>query len=173
MTARFGRSNPVRVLVDTNVWLDYFLARSERHEDVTCFVTGAADREDIVLYVASLTLKDLAYQLASQMKLDARRAGAEVTEAVAAAAREVSWSCVRNVLELAVVAPVGSNEVLGAFTLRHVHDDLEDDMILAVAEAVGAHALMTHDAQLARHAESLCITARDGVELLSEFDGQK
>lgn len=173
MKTTVDASHPLVMLVDTNVWLDYFLARSERHRTVNEFLARALDREDIVLYVASLSLKDLAHLLASQMKLDARRAGKAVTGDVAAAARKVAWACVRNVLERAIVVPVGHTEVLGAFTLRHLHDNLEDDLILATAESINADAVLTHDARLAQHAGAYCITAEEGLELLAELDAAR
>ena len=157
------------LLIDTNVWLDYFLSRSTRHPSVNAFIAGAIGREDIILYAASLSLKDLAYQLVNLMKKDARDAEEPITPEVAAAAREVSWACVRDVLGKALVAPVGNAEVLGAFTLRHLHDDLEDDLMLATAESIDADALVTHDAALLKYAEDLCITTEEGLELLAEL----
>lgn len=165
----FSKDRPIKLLVDTNVWLDYFLSRSTRHTSVNAFIAGAIGREDIVLYAASLSLKDLAYQLANLMKKDARDAEEPITPEVAAAAREVSWACVRDVLGKALVAPVGNAEILGAFTLRHLHDDLEDDLMLATAESIDADALVTHDAALLKHAEDLCITTEEGLELLAEL----
>lgn len=166
-------TSPIKVLVDTNIWLDYFLARGQHHEAVSRFLAKTYDRDDIALYVASLSLKDLAYQIASLLKLDTRRAGKEITEDVSAAARETAWGCVRNVLQKALIAPVGATEVLGAFTYKRVHDDFEDDLVLAALDAVGGHALMTHDAVLARHLGDTCITAEEGLQLLNELDSRR
>lgn len=168
----FSAQNPIKLLVGTNIWLDYFLARSSHHKAVAEFIGKATEREDIVLFVTSLSLKDIAYLLASQMKQDVRNAEKNVTADIAAAAREVSWACVRDVLDKALVAPIGSTEVLSACTLRHLHDDFEDDLILAATEASGAHGLMTHDRQLAQHASQICISAEEGLELLAELDAQ-
>lgn len=162
---------PIKILVDTNIWLDYFLARGAHHHAVSAFIAKAYEREDIALYVPSLSLKDLAYQLASLMKLDARRAGKDITPDIAAAAREVSWDCARSVLEKALVAPIGHAEVLGAFTYKRIHDDLEDGLVLAALDAIDANFLMTNDDALRRHVGDFCITAEEGLELLAELDG--
>lgn len=164
---RFDAQRPLKILVDTNIWLDYFLARSDQHRVVSAFLAHAVEREDVMLYVTSLSLKDIAYQLASQMKLDARRAGREVDAHAAAAAREVSWGCVRNVLKKAIVAPVGNTEMLNAFVFKRFHDDLEDDLVLGALDAIDGDYLMTHDAALARHTGDLCITAEEGLALLA------
>lgn len=167
---RAGIRTPVKILVDTNIWLDYFLARGTHHDAVSAFIAKAYQREDIALYVPSLSLKDLAYQLASLMKLDVRRAGKDITPEIAAAAREVSWGCVRNVLEKALVAPIRRTEALGAFIYKRIHDDFEDDLVLASLDAAGCQLLMTHDAALRRHMGDLCLTAEEGLELLAELE---
>lgn len=169
-SSRAGISLPIKILVDTNIWLDYFLARGAHHDSVSTFIAKACEREDIALYIPSLSLKDLAFQLASLMKLDARRAGKDVTPDIAAAAREVSWGCVCNVLEKALVAPVGRTEVLGAFTYKRIHDDFEDDLVLASLDTADCQLLMTHDAALKQHMGGLCLTAEEGIELLTEPD---
>lgn len=169
-SSRVGISHPIKILIDTNIWLDYFLARGSHHDAVSTFIARACEREDITLYIPSLSLKDIAYQLASLMKLDARRAGKDITPDIAAAAREVSWGCVRNVHEKALVAPIGRTEVLGAFTYKRIHDDFEDDLVLASLDAAGCQLLMTHDAALRRHMGGLCLTAEEGLELLDELD---
>ena len=168
----FSRQRPLKILVDTNVWFDYFLARSDCHKAAAQFLACGMEREDVALFIASLSLKDLACQLSNQMKLDARRAGREVDASVASAAREVSWACVRNVLEKALVAPVGHTEVLNAFAYRRIHNDLEDDLILGALDAIEGDYLMTHDAALARHTGDLCITAEEGLQLLQQLDKQ-
>ena len=161
---------PIKILVDTNIWLDYFLARGKHHKAVSMFMAKVFEREDIALYVASLSLKDLAYQMSNLMKLDTKKAGKEITPDIAAAARETAWGCVRNVLEKALVAPTGAAEVLGAFTYKRMHDDFEDDLVLAALDAADGHLLMTHDTKLARHIGESCITAEEGLQLLDELD---
>ncbi len=170
---RAGIRTPIKILVDTNIWLDYFLARGTHHDAVSTFMAKAYQREDIALYVPSLSLKDLAYQLASLMKLDVRRAGKDITPEIAVAAREVSWGCVRNVLEKALVAPIGRTEALGAFAYKRIHDDFEDDLVLASLDAAGCQLLMTHNAALRRHMGNLCLTAEEGLELLAEHDASR
>lgn len=175
MTAatRVAHDVPLKILVDTNIWLDYFLVRGAHHDAVNTFIARVHEREDIVLFIPSLSLKDLAYQLASLMKHDARRAGKDITPDIAAAAREVSWGCIRAVLEKSLVALVGRAEVLGAFTYKHVHDDFEDDLVLSALDAIDADFLMTHDVALKRHMGDLCVTAEEGLALLAELDTQR
>ena len=63
------------------------------------------------------------------MKEQARRCDGELKPEAAAAACEVAWGCVRNMLDRAIVIPVGQAEILQAFTYKRIHDDLEDDIV--------------------------------------------
>ena len=162
-----GDGTPLKLLVDTNVWLDYFLARNKRHQAVNLLVARAAESEHVALYVSALGLKDLAYLMESYLKASVRNEQRSVTPEVAAAARETAWACLRNVLEKALVAPTGQAEVLQAFAYRTVHDDFEDDLVLATAQRIGANYLVTHDKALASHALIPCLTAEKALELMA------
>ena len=159
---------PLKLLVDTNVWLDYFLARSRTHAEAAELIAAADGSERIELLTSSLSLKDLAYVLAQDMKVGARAAGAEVTPEVAAAARETAWACARFVLDASLVVPVGRDEVLRAFALRPVHDDLEDDLLLGAACRAGADYVVTHDRELARRSPVPCVDVVRAAELARE-----
>lgn len=131
----------------------------------------AGQSETIALYVASHTIKDIAYILASTMKEQARRCDGELTEDVAAAAREVAWGCVRNMLDRAIVIPIGQPEILQAFTYRGVHDDLEDGIILGAAYRAGVDYIVTHDKPLTRHSPIPCVDVGRALELAEGQNG--
>lgn len=160
---------PLRLLVDTNVWIDYFLARDDRCAAATRLISLADASEAVALYVASHTIKDIAYILAATMKEQARRCDGRLTEEVAAAAREVAWGCVRTMLDHVIVVPVGQPEILQAFTYRSVHDDLEDDIILGAAHRAGVDYIVTHDKPLARHSPIPCLDVGQALALAGEW----
>lgn len=83
---------PLKLLVDTTVWMDYFLVRQESHREAAELVRLAFGSEDVALYVASLSLKDLSHLLESVFRRDARAATGEVSDRAAAAARETAWA---------------------------------------------------------------------------------
>ena len=118
------------LLLDTSVWMDYFLARQRSHKDVAEIVALAQDSETVALCVSSHSLKDIAYLMASAMTAESRREGIDVTSEVGAAARETAWGCVRCIVDSALVVPVGRGEVLQAFTFKALHPDFEDDLLL-------------------------------------------
>ena len=79
------------------------------------------------------------------MKEQARRCDGELKPEAAAVACEVAWGCVRNMLDRAIVIPVGQAEILQAFTYKRIHDDLEDDIVLGAAYRAGIDYIVTHD----------------------------
>ena len=81
---------PLKLLLDTNVWLDYFLARTPGHRGAAELVALAEGSEKVALYTSALSVKDIAYLLERDMKSGAREAGLVVSEMVAAAARETA-----------------------------------------------------------------------------------
>lgn len=78
-------ATPLKLLVDTTVWMDYFLVRQESHREAAELVRLAFGSEDVALYVASLSLKDLSHLLESVFRRDARAATGEVSDRAAAA----------------------------------------------------------------------------------------
>ena len=156
---------PLKLMLDTNVWLDYFLARTPGHRAASELLELAEDSERIALYTSSLSIKDLAYLLERDMKAGAREAGVAVTERVSAAARETAWGCVRLVLEQSLIVPVGHPEVLQAFTLKSVHDDLEDDLLLGSAYRADVDCVVTYDAALARRSPVRCVSVHEALEI--------
>lgn len=158
---------PLKLLLDTNVWLDYFLARTPGHRAAAELLELVDSSERVVLYTSSLSIKDLAYLLERDMKVKVREAGAPMTERVSAAARETAWGCARLVLEQSLIVPVGHPEVLQAFTLRSAHDDLEDDLLLGSAYRADVDYIVTYDALLARRSPVPCVDVAGALELLS------
>ena len=159
-------SLPLKLLVDTNVWIDYFLeCRPEAHEAAMGFMAEAT-AADAVLYTSSATMPDLFFLLCQETKRYLREHGKPVDERFAAAVRESAWSSVRNVMELSMIVPVGQNEALRAMTYRDLHDDFEDDLLLAAAARVDADYVVTSDRALLRHAPVACLDPADMRALL-------
>ena len=67
---------------------------------------------------------------------------------------------------LSLIVPVGQNEALRAMTYRDLHDDFEDDLLLAAAARVDADYVVTSDRALLRHAPVACLDPADMRALL-------
>lgn len=68
-----GTKRTLKLLIDTNIWLDYFLGRTSVTKPTVELFSRAAEAEDIVLFSSSLSVKDIYYILGRTMKADARR----------------------------------------------------------------------------------------------------
>lgn len=155
----------LKLLIDTNVWLDYFLGRTNATESIVELFFRAAEAEDIVLFSSSLSVKDAYYILGRTMKADAHRVGALTPEAIAAA-DETAWACVRLIRQKSIIASVGADEVFDSFVFKHHHNDFEDDLILGVANRIDADYVVTEDKNLIKHTNGVCIDAHQALRLV-------
>lgn len=155
-----------KLLLDTNVWIDYYLGRSAGCAAATRLLGLVRESETFAVYVASHAVKDIAYILAAAMKDYARERDGALSPEASAAAREVAWGCVRDLVGRAFIIPVGQAEITQAFTFKGIHDDLEDDIVLGAAYRAGVDYIVTHDRQLARRSPVPCIGVERALELV-------
>lgn len=165
-----GAKRPLKLLIDTNIWLDYFLGRTNASESIVELFSRASEAEDIVLFSSSLSVKDIYYILGRTMKGDARRGGVLTPEAIAAA-DETAWACVRLIRQKSIIASVGADEVFDSFVFKHHHNDFEDDLILGVANRIDADYVVTGDKDLIKHTNGVCIDAYQALRLVGEASG--
>lgn len=161
---------PLKLLIDTNIWLDYFLGRTSAAESIVGLFSRAAEAEDIVLFSSSLSVKDIYYILGRTMKGDARRGGVLTPEAITAA-DETAWACVRLIRQKSIIASVGADEVFDSFVFKHHHNDFEDDLILGVANRIDADYVVTGDKDLIKHTNGVCIDVYQALRLVGEGKG--
>lgn len=153
-----------RILLDTNVLVDYYLGREPGCTACKRIIEQACDRHP--LYVTALSLKDVYYLVGSTLKRLQRRDFGMLTEAAANACNEVAWGCVRNAIDFAIVTNTGRNECLDAFVLRSVHNDFEDNLVAASARAARADFLVTGDERLLSHSPVASLLPQDMASLL-------
>ena len=166
MAARQAAGQGVlKLMLDTNVLMDYCIRRTAAYAACSELIGLASASERVMLYATALSLKDVYYLIQQYLKREARAQG-PLTDALAGAARETAWECVRHLVELVQVVDVGGNEVYGAYTLRHLHPDFEDDLLLAAAMQADVGHIVTGDGQLASHAPLTCVSIEDALELV-------
>lgn len=151
------------LLIDTNVWLD--IEYGERGGWPTEFLI-AARMADARLGIAAHSLKDVYYLIQRKIKLDDQRAGGVDPQRSAAAARAAAWAVVEHILE--VVEVVGSDYLDAhlATKQRRIHDDYEDDLVIAAAMRMKADLLVTSDQALLKHAPIAALTPQDAIPWL-------
>ena len=160
-----------KIMLDTNVVVDYLLGRRPGCDDCAKLIAAHALGEHAV-YVAALSLKDAYYLTSMQLKRMERQASGQVSESMERAADEIAWACVRQLIENTIVLPTGRAESLLACTLRSIHDDFEDNLVLATAKNANMDYLVSNDEALVKHAPLACLSSSNMVALLeSEKEG--
>ncbi|WP_283169803.1 type II toxin-antitoxin system VapC family toxin [Curtanaerobium respiraculi] len=158
-------SRPLKLVFDTNVWLDIFLSSRSGHASSLAAFDVAAAQGSMVLCSFS-SLKDTYCLVRSILKRQARDEG-ELTEADALAIDRIAWSCVDYMIQHA--NPIGA-DLSGAWIaskLRSMHGDFGDDLVIAAVQRAKADYLVTNDEKLLSHAPVAAISVSDAFSLLN------
>lgn len=156
------------MLVDTNVWLDYFLGDRANHASSKEFILQARITET-PLVITPHSLCDVFYIVQAQLKLKNRVDGKLAPEEAASSARDVAWTIVDCILNIATVGPADQMDAYFAAKNRMQHCDFEDNMVIACAKRTGARMLVTNDQDLIRHVNTMvAMTAKDAAALLAD-----
>lgn len=164
-----NEETPKTLLLDTNIWLDYYIADRPGGDDAIALVSRASV-DEITLAYPSLSVKDLFYVLNQEVKKEFREKYGSLTEAQARACREYAWACVDSMRDIAVAVPIGEPQVWLACHYKDLHDDFEDDLVLAALETSKADFLVTNDEALCRKASKGALSAADMLAYLKARD---
>lgn len=149
MAASTGEA-PLKLFIDTNVWLDNYLGDRPRNRSASDLLGFAGKAGAALLFTVS-SANDVFFLLTQNLKGKIRAESGRVTAADAAAVREIAWGCIENMAELGTSVSLGMGDIWYAEKLRGLHDDFEDNLILAAAVRVKADFLVTSDERLQRH----------------------
>ena len=149
-----------RLLLDTNVWFDYFLGVGPGLAAIEEIVSRGVKRKVHLLY-APTSAKDVFYLISRRLRqTDARGLSSSASYAAAA------WACARRMMETADAAPQSCAECELACLLRSNFDEFEDNLIIASAETAKADDVVTSDRLFLRALPEACITPEHAVALL-------
>lgn len=157
------------LLLDTNVWLDYFLGWRDMSPTSRRLVELALNQDCTLAYAVS-SVKDVYYIVASEHKRLERAAEGSLGKGAVAAANAAAWGCVNALQEMACAVPLDHTDVWMASKQRVLHADFEDDLVIAAALRAKADYLVTNDEGLLRHCPVAALDARDMVALLETED---
>lgn len=156
----------VKILVDTNVWLDAYLGfRPGCSDAVKLFKVGHC-AQALFLYPVG-ALQDVFALLIMELKRNARSVGAIVDKTEIACFRNIAWACIDNMREFATAVGADESDIWLAAKYRTFNWDLEDNMILASAQRAQADYLTTNDKALIEKSTVAALTPRDLAEVLS------
>lgn len=152
-------------LLDTNVWLDYFLPGRPGHDDATKLVM-LCEQAGIDLYVAGSALGDFYFLFQQSLKRLARDETGGLTDGQARAINSVTWSHIDVLLSLAGVVGLDYSDAWIARKHGRIHNDFEDNLVIAAALRSKASKLVTNDRDLLRDSPVATVRTADAVALL-------
>lgn len=155
-----------RLVIDANVWLDYFDARRAHSSEAKECLEVALQKGCVLLYPVG-SIKDVYYILCATAKREFRAMYGELTEVAARAAEGFAWGCVQSMRSVATAVGADESDLWLAEKNHEVQPDLEDDLVIAAAQRSGADLLVTSDRGLLQHAPVACVTPQDAVKLLA------
>lgn len=156
---------PIRVLVDTNVWLDNYLTDRTTSLSACEFMDLANNRGIELLYPVHV-IKDVYYLIRSDLKRRERNRIGNVSESSALAIESVAAACADNMRQNATAVGADESDVWLAFKYRPLVGDLEDAFVLVAAERAQADMLVTNDRHLIEKATVPAHTPADAALLL-------
>lgn len=136
----------LNLLVDTNVWLDYFLGRKHA-KDAVRMLNKARECEDVVA-TAPCIMKDVFYIASSRVKKRARSSGANIDDGDGRAINAAAWSCLKSMQERSIIVGQGFGQHLEAMLLEEECSDYEDDLLVATAKTCSIDYIITNDQKL-------------------------
>ena len=153
------------ILVDTNIWLDNYLAGRPCSRDSRSFL-HEAHRRGIPLAYPAHCIKDVFFLIQLSLKRLKHEQGG-LSEADAQAIRTIAWSCIENMRELASAVATDESDIWTACKQRAVTNDLEDNLVIAAAQRAHARLLATNDTFLLKHAPVPALSAADALALIA------
>ncbi|MDD7368750.1 MAG: PIN domain-containing protein [Berryella intestinalis] len=157
-------------LLDTNVWLDYFLGFRPQSKAAVDFINIAIERGVRFCHAVHAT-KDLFYLVSADYRRAVMRDKGEVSKADAATAAKTAWMCLSKMDELSTAVGCDRSDVWIAQKQRCLHGDYEDSLVIAAALRCNADLLITNDEELIRHCPVAALSVEDATNMLCEERG--
>ena len=159
-------SVPQMIVLDTNVWLDFFLPFRKGNPIARALVSRAQSHDIDLLYPVHI-LSDVFYLVNVETKRKSRQLYQDRDEVIAAAARTTAWECVNTMREIATAVGADQGDVWLACKAEYLHNDVEDNLVLAAVRGSKADCLVTSDKELLAHAPLACVAAVSPEDILS------
>ncbi|MBQ9058623.1 MAG: PIN domain-containing protein [Atopobiaceae bacterium] len=155
-----------RIVVDTCVWIDNYFA-DKADEGHTREFLRVAQAQGAQLLFAVHAAKDVLYILTQKFKIAARISQGSIDDSVAQAAYETALACTRNMYELATAVAADVSDIWIADKYLRIHNDFEDNLVLAACKRSKADYLVTTDQSLIAHADVLAKTPAEMLSLMA------
>ena len=155
----------MKLLIDTNIWVDHFLKNRAGSSVATALLQSAVTHGVTLLYPIG-SIKDVYYLLRTGYKAPARELRGDLGESAARAAEGTAWDCTRTMRDVATAVGADESDLWLAEKNHALHRDLEDDLVIAAAQRSGADYLVTVDKELRLRAPVATLAPEDMLTVL-------
>lgn len=153
------------LLLDTNIWIDNYLENRKGCVAARELISYAGEKGFTLAYAAT-TSKDVFFLIKSELKRGIRASKGSISESEALTCSSLAWACLVNLTEIAVSSPIGEAQIWLAQHYRDLHDDYEDDLVLAAVETSKADYFVTNDKRLVGKSGAPSFTCLDMLAYL-------
>lgn len=154
------------ILLDTNVWADYYVPNRVNHDAAAKLIDSACAQGIGLLYAVNSS-RDVYYRICADMKRECRDAcDGKLTDSQALACRAMGWSCIDHMTEIATAVGCDTSDVWLARKQRNIHGDYEDNLVIAAAQRAQADFLVTGDKALLQHCPVVALDVEDMIAYL-------
>lgn len=156
----------MQLLLDTNIWMDYYLEQRVGHASAMSLLAYAIDHGHNLAYAVT-TSKDVFYLINAGAKRILRKENnGTLSEDQARVASQLAWACLGHMAENAIPIGCDLSDVWLAEKYRNLHTDFEDNLVLAAAQRAGVDLLVTGDVNLIQHSPVAAMNAQDALAYL-------
>ena len=157
---------PHALMLDTCIWVNSQLGTNSGHIAARNLVL-AARAQDARLGIAPHSLSDVFYIIHRHLRRLDIANGSASPEQSAAAAKEAAWGVVNNIMDYAEIVGADGSDARIAALHKSVHDDFEDNLVIAAARRMQADLIVTDDLAFVRHSPFPALSAEDALRWMS------
>lgn len=157
---------PLRIMVDTNVWVDSFCIEHVASLSARAFIDRASEMGAALLFPVHIA-KDVLYITQHELKRSVKAQIGSMSAESARAIVETSLAFVKNMVENATPVGADASDLWLAEKYLALHRDYEDNLVLAACKRAEADFLVTNDAKLLEHADIAAKTPNQMLAILA------
>ena len=157
---------PRSLMLDTCIWINSQIGTNSGHEAAWRLIVAARER-GILLGIAPHSLSTVFYVVHRYLRRFDVGGDSVAPHDAAAAAKETAWAVVDNIMDYAAVIGADGSDARMAALHKNVHDDFEDDLVLAAARRMQADLIVSDDFEFVRHSPLPIMTADDALRWIT------
>lgn len=153
---------PRALMLDTCIWVNSQIGTNRGHEAARKLIVAARKR-GMQLGIAPHSLSTVFYVVCRHLGRFKAKDDSVSPECAAAAVKETAWGVVNSIMDYAIVIGADGSDARIAALHKSVHDDFEDDLVLAAARRMRADLIVSDDLGFVKHSPLPIMTADDAL----------